>query len=122
MTEEFANILNEIKKKPFEEKLDVITDVFEKVMFLFLKIPTLIDNELNSIQQQINSIKIQINQIKQKITIKDLPKIKTLTPLPPPPPPPNSTNINEPAIETRKVIMDELQELLKKRKENLGEQ
>jgi len=122
MTEEFLNIFEKIGKTPFEEKMKQTIESFENMVHLFMGTPEKIDNRLDSIQAQINSLEAQINML-IKIIAELQGRSTSTRPAPPiapqPTPTPNSVakKVN-PAVAKREV-MNELRELLEKRKREL---
>ncbi|TFF88459.1 MAG: hypothetical protein EU550_01255 [Promethearchaeota archaeon] len=63
MAEEFANFMQETRKAPIEEKLNSFGDIVEKMMFMILKIPDLVEQSLNTINQKISTLETRINTI-----------------------------------------------------------
>ena len=63
MAEEFANFMQETRKAPLEEKLNSFGDIVEKMMFMILKIPDLVEQSLTAINQKISTLETRINTI-----------------------------------------------------------
>jgi hypothetical protein len=143
MAEEFANFMQETRKAPLEEKLNAFGDIVEKMMFMILKIPDLVEQSIAAINQKISTIETRINTINNEVNnIKkgsglSTPIIATpTTPIsapppptgppggppggPPPPPggPPGAPGALRPAspVSLRGAIMSELKQLFNKRK------
>ena len=143
MAEEFANFMQETRKAPLEEKLNSFGDIVEKMMFMILKIPDLVEQSLNAINQKISTIETRINTINNDVNalkrgsnlstpIVATPKAPASAPPPlsgppggppggPPPPPggpPGGPGASRPAspVSLRGAIMSELKQLFNKRK------
>ena len=113
MTVEFLNIFEKIGT-PFEAKMKQTIKSFENMVHLFMDMPEKIDNRLDSIQAQINSLEAQIQILVR--TIAELQVSQTPNKLVPPRAP-IVEKVN-PAVAKREV-MNELRDLLEKRKRNL---
>ena len=111
MTEELLNIFDENRNTPLEDKLDRTIDSFENMFSLFLEVTDIIDNKLNSLQEQINSLETRFNTLEQKLTKN---KINPTDHSPSPAPAIKKENPENP----RRAVMDELRELLEKKKKN----
>ena len=139
MAEEFANFMQETRKAPLEEKLNSFGDIVEKMMFMILKIPDLVEQSLAAINQKISTIETRINTINNDLNeikrggslstpIVASPKTPASAPPPPsgppggPPPPPGGPpegpGAPRPAspVSLRGAIMSELKQLFNKRK------
>ena len=114
MTEELLNIFDQNRKTPLEDKLNQTIDSFENMFSLLLEVTDIIDNKLNSLQEQVNSLETRFNALKQKSTKN---QIKPNAP----PPTPTPTIKSEHPENPRKELMNELRNLLEKRKQNLDE-
>jgi hypothetical protein len=120
MTEEFMNIFAKIGKTPFEEQMKQTIKSFENMVHIFMEMPEKIDNRLDSIQAQINSLEAQINMLIKKVAElqgSSNPSRLELGPGPTPSPTPTANKIN-PAV-AKKEVMNELRDLLEKRKRQL---
>ena len=113
MTEEFLNIFAKIGKTPFEAQIKQTIDSFENMVHLFMEMPEKIDARLDSIQAQINSLEAQI-----KILVKKIAEIQESSIKPQSSPVPN--RIVNPA-EAKREVMNELRDLLEKRKRELDD-
>ena len=111
MTEELLNIFDQNRKTPLEDKLNRTIDSFEIMFDLFLEVIDKIDNKLNSLQGQIDSLETRFNKLGQG-SIKN--KINPTAP----PPSPAPTNKKEIPENPRRAVMNELRDLLEKRKQN----
>ena len=120
MTEEFNIILNEMKKNPLEEKMNIFIKSLNTIMNLMIKIPEEVDKKIYVLEKEIISLKNKIIKIEnEKKEINDITIHNKPIPMPPPSPP--SIILEKNKQEIRKAIMGELKELLEKRKENIGE-
>ena len=117
MTEELLNIFEQNRKTPLEDKLNQTIDSFENMFSLLLEVTDIIDNKLNSLQEQINSLETRFNTL-EKGKARD--QINPITR--PPSPSPTPTIKKENPENPRKALMNELRELLEKRKKNKDEQ
>ncbi len=121
MTEEFMNIFAKIGKTPFEEQMKQTIKSFENMVHIFMEMPEKIDNRLDSIQAQINSLEAQINMLIKKVAeLQRSPNPSQLGPDPAPSPTPTANKIN-PAV-AKKEVMNELRDLLEKRKRQLEDE
>jgi len=111
MTEELLKIFEENRKTPLEDKINRTIDSFENMFSLFLEVTDIIDNKLNSLQEQINSLETRFIKLGQG-SIKN--KINPTAPSPSPAPSIKKENSENP----RKAVMNELRDLLEKRKKN----
>ena len=105
MTEEFAESITELNKKPVNEQLEEFKQIVSKLVDLTVK---LIDNcsmEFSNIKNKIISLETK------KMNIK-LPKIKTLSVLPSPPLPQQRPIGDE---NLRITILGEIKELFEKK-------
>ena len=112
MTEELLNIFDQNRKTPLEDKLNQTIDSFENMFSLFLDVIDTIDNKLNSLQGQIDSMETRFitcekEEIKNKIDIVA------------PPPSPTPKTKKDSTENPRRALMNELTDLLKKRKQNI---
>jgi len=111
MTEELLKIFDENRKTPLEDKLNRTIDSFENMFSLFLEVTDIIDNKLNSLQEQIDSLETRFNTLEQGLT-----KNQRNTIAPPPSPTPKIKKENP--ENPRRAVMNELRDLLEKRKQN----
>jgi len=114
MTEELLNIFEQNRKTPLEDRLNRTIDSFENMFALFLEVTDIIDNKLNSLQEQINSLETRFNRLekgKAKDKINSIASPPSLTP----------TIKKENPENPRKDLMNELRDLLEKRKKNKDE-
>ena len=114
MTEELLNILDENRKTPLEDKLNQTIESFEIMFDLFLEVTDILDNKLNSLQEQVNSLETRFS-VFEKEEIKN--KINPISP--PPSPSPTPTIKKENSENPRRAVMNELRDLLEKRKQNI---
>ena len=113
MTEEFLHIFEKIGRTPFEEKVKQSIESFENLVHLFMEMPEKIDSRLDSIQAQINSLEAQIKILVKKIAeIQGSSIITQSGPVPP-------RKVNP--AEAKRDVMNELQDLLEKRKRELDD-
>jgi len=111
MTEELLKIFDENRKTPLEDRLNRTIDSIENMFSLFLEVTDLIDNKLNSLQEQVIFLETRFS-----IFEKELPK-NQVNPIAPPPSP--TTTIKKDVPENpRRAVMNELRDLLEKRKQN----
>ncbi len=138
MAEEFANFMNETKKAPLEEKLNAFGDIVERMMFVILKIPDLVDQSLASVGQRISTLESRITTINNEVSalrtrgtgtspVIAAPSAPVSAPPPSagppggppggPPPPPGGPGGVRPAspVSLRGAIMGELKQLFSKR-------
>jgi len=111
MTEELLNILDQNRKTPLEDKLNRTIDSFENMFSLFLEVTDTIDHKLNSLQEQVYSLETRFIKLEQGSTKN---KINPIAP-PPSPTPTIKKDIPE---NPRRAVMNELRDLLEKRKQN----
>jgi hypothetical protein len=116
MTEEFMNIFEKIGKTPFEDKMKQTIGSFENMVHLFMDMPEKIDNRLDSIQAQINSLEVQISILVKKVT--EIQVNKSVT---------QNGTLRTPIVEkvspavAKREVMNELRDLLEKRKKKLDD-
>jgi len=111
MTEELLNILDQNRKTPLEDKLNRTIDSFENMFNLFLEVIDKVDNKLNSLQGQIYSLETRFSTCEKERTKNQVKPIAS----PPTPAPMIKKEIPE---NPRKELMNELRDLLEKRKKN----
>ena len=134
-----VDFLEEIKKRPVEEKVQTLSTVVEKLIQIVLNLTEDIDKNLNffkteigTSKKEIGTLKIIISSLGTEISILKKEKVsqKELKSPPSPPlnssqpeklssstlPPPKFEKINLPS--TRSAIMGELKELFRKKVEN----
>ena len=116
MTEELLNIFDQNRKTPLEDKLNQTIDSFENMFDLFLDVVDRIDNKLNSLQEQIDSLETRFSTYEKKETKN---KINPISPPPSPSPSPTPTIKKENSENPRRAVMNELRDLLEKRKQNI---
>ncbi len=118
MTEELLNIFDQNRKTPLEDKLNQTIDSFEIMFDLFLDVVDRIDNKLNSLQEQIDSLETRFSTYEKKETKN---KINPISPPPSPSPSPSPTHTikKENSENPRRAVMNELRDLLEKRKQNI---
>jgi len=114
MTEELLNIFDQNRKTPLEDKINRTIDSFENMFSLFLEMTDKIDNKLNSLQEQVNSLETRFNTLEKRLTNNQINIIA-------PPPSPTPTIKKEHPENPRKDLMNELRDLLEKRKQNLDD-
>ena len=114
MTEELLHIFDENRKTPLEDKLNRTIESFEIMFDLFLEVTDKIDYKLNSLQEQVNSLETRFNKLEQGSTKN---KINPIVPQPSPKPTPTIKNEN--TENPRRAVMNELRDLLEKRKQNI---
>ena len=111
MTEELLQILEENRKTPLEDKIYRTIDSFEHMFNLFLEVTEVIDFKLISLQEQIDSLETRFIRLEQE---KPSNQIKSIIPTNSQMPKIKKENLENPRI----ALMDELRELLKKKKKN----
>ena len=111
MTEELLKIFDENRKTPLEDRLNRTIDSFENMFSLFLEVTDIIDDKLNSLQEQINSLETRFITLEKELTKNQINPIA-------PPQSPTPTIKKENPESPRRAVMDELRELLEKRKKN----
>ncbi|GAG03702.1 unnamed protein product, partial [marine sediment metagenome] len=74
-------------------------------------------NKLNSLQEQVNSLETRFNKLEQGMTKN---KINPISPPPSPSPSPTPTIKKENSENPRRAVMNELRDLLEKRKQNIN--
>ena len=105
MAEEFNKILDELNKKPVQEKINGIFDIIKNLIKITLKM----SDEFN---KKITKIEINIKKCAEKIELINNNKLIETIPFPPSPPPQIKTSpLILDASETKKVLMSELKEL-----------
>ena len=114
MTEELLKIFDQNRKTPLEDKLNQTIDSFENMFSLFLEVTDTIDHKLNSLQEQVNSLETRFNKLEHK-SAKN--QINPIAPLPSPSPTPTIKKEN--SENPRRAVMNELRDLLEKRKQNI---
>jgi len=67
MAEEFANFMQETRRAPLEEKLNVFGDIIERMMSIILRIPDLVDQSLLPLNQKISTLKSRINTLNNEM-------------------------------------------------------
>lgn len=132
MAKELNKILEDSKKGTADERIDVLASIIEDMMQLVLTIPSIFDDIMNQVSEKLSSLESKIqtfeqaNKVKADAKKKFLDEIKTSTSTtltqPKPPPPPPTPKIQEDKKEykganTKRMIMDELKELFKKKDE-----
>jgi hypothetical protein len=116
MAEEFVELMLSIKKVSTEEKLDILTDIVEKIIFTFIKIVDNLNDKIILLENQVSNHNDLIKQIISKEIIES--KTETVIEYTPKP------HINKPFERslgnenTRKSIMKELNEVFKKNLKN----
>ena len=111
MTEELLKIFDENRKTPLEDRLNRTIDSFENMFSLFLEVTDIIDDKLNSLQEQITLLETRFITLEKELTKNQINPIA-------PPPSPTPTIKIENRESPRRAVMDELRELLEKRKKN----
>ena len=125
MTEELLNIFEQNRKTPLEDKLNRTIDSFENMFNLLLEVTEKIDNKLNSLQEQIDSLETRFSTYEKKETknkinpISPPPSPTPTCPPPSPSPSPTPTIKKENSENPRRAVMNELRDLLEKRKQNI---
>ena len=114
MTEELLNIFDQNRKTPLEDKLNQTIESFEIMFDLFLEVIDKIDYKLNSLQEQVNSLETRFNKLEQGLI-----KKKANLNAPPPSPTPTPTIKEQNSENPRRAVMNELRDLLEKRKQNI---
>jgi len=114
MTEELLYIFDENRKTPLEDKINQTIDSFENMFSLFLEVTNIIDNKLNSLQEQITSLETRFITLEKELTKN---QINTIYP----PPSPTPTIKKENPENPRRAVMNELRDLLEKRKQKKDE-
>jgi len=114
MTEELLNIFDEIRKTHLDDKLNRTIYSFENMFSLFLEVADIIDNKLNSLQEQITSLETRFITLEKELTKN---QINTINPPPSPAPTIKKENPENP----RRAVMNELRDLIEKRKQKKDE-
>ena len=118
MAEEFADILDDIKRKPMEERIQALGSIVEKLIQTILNVSNNTEIMLNSFRKEIDTLEQQIKVMRVSQTNIDIKQLK----LKPPEPlqPSQFTPKPTPPIPTRSMLVGELNELFKanKKKEN----
>ena len=113
MTEELLNIFNQNRKTPLEDKINQTIDSFESMFSLFLEVTDIIDIKLNSLQEQITSLETRFITLEKELTTNEMNIVA-------PPPSPTPTIKKENPENPRRAVMNELRDLLEKRKQNIN--
>ncbi len=112
MTEELLKIFDQNRKTPLEDKINRTIDSFENMFSLFLEVIDKIDNKLNLLQGQIDSLETRFSTCEKERTKN---KVKPIAS-----PPTSAPMIKKEIPENpRKELMNELRNLLEKRKQNI---
>lgn len=114
MATEFNKILNEAKKGSVEEKIDALARIIEDMMHIVLTMPDIFDQITEGINKKINDLETMVNQINKTQPITEIkqvsPEASQL---------PSVKELKKPQItrppNTKRLILDELKELFKKR-------
>ena len=109
MTEELLNIFDQNRKTPLEDRLNRTIDSFENMFSLFLEVTDIIDNKLNSLQEQITSLETRFSVLVKEPTKNHIDKVA---------PAPSRTHTIK-KENPRRAVMNELRDLLEKRKKQL---
>jgi len=112
MTEELLNIFDQNRKTPLEDRLNQTIDSFENMFSLFLDVIDTIDNKLNSLQGQIDSLETRFSTCEKE-------EAKNKIDIVAPPPSPTPKTKKDSSENPRRALMNELTDLLKKRKQNI---
>lgn len=112
MTEELLNIFDQNRKTPLEDKLNQTIESFENMFSLFLEVTDIIDNKLNSLQEQITSLETRFSVLEKEPTKNQINKVAPVPSLTP-------TIKKENPENPRRAVMNELRDLLEKRKKQL---
>jgi len=119
MAEEFVDILDDIKRKPMEKRIQALGDIVEKLIQTILNVSNNTEIMLNSFRKEIDTLEQQIKVMRVSQTNIDIKQLK----LKPPEPlqPSQLTPKPIPPIPTRSMIVGELNELFKnnKKKKNI---
>jgi hypothetical protein len=113
MTEEFLHVFEKIGKTPFGEQIEQTIKGFENMVHLFMEMPERIDYKLDSIQAQINSLEEQISYLTKIIAEIQGARLNSH--------PPRAPIRNVSPAEAKRDVMNELRDLLEKRKKHLNE-
>jgi hypothetical protein len=113
MAEEFNKILNSVKGRSSEEKINIVLETVKNVAEIVLRLHDTINMNFNVINQRINTLEFRINKIDEQLL-----RQKQPGPMPPLPPPlsPNRVKTNVSPIQARSTVMDELASLFNKKK------
>ena len=109
MTEELLKIFDENGKTPLEDKINRTIESFENMFGLFLEVTDIIDNKLNALQEQITSLETRFSVLVKEPTKNHIDKVA--------PAPSQSPTIKK--ENPRRAVMNELRDLLEKRKKQL---
>jgi hypothetical protein len=113
MTEEFLNIFAKIGKTHFQEQMEQTIKSFENMVHLFMDMPEKIDYKLDSIQAQINSLEEQISFLTRIIAEIQGNRVDS---------DPSRDPIRKVSpAEAKRDLMNELRDLLEKRKRKLND-
>lgn len=120
-------------ERPVKEQVATLSDFVEKMMYLVLKIPELIDNSIIYLSSQLSQMQSKVSELEQKVSYIEQNSAvqqpagqqqKSYSPVAPPPPPKSvnsSAQKQEPVsqdnspLSLRKGIMNELKALFEKR-------
>jgi hypothetical protein len=111
MTEEFLNVFAKIGKTPFQEQMEQSIKSFEKMVHIFMDMPEKIDYKLDSIQAKVNSLEEQISFLTKIIAEIQGNRADSH--------PPRAPIRNVSPAEAKRDVMNELRDLLAKRKRDL---
>ena len=114
MAEEFADILDNIRRKPMEERIQALGNIVEKLIQTILNISNNTEIILNSFRKEIDTLEEQIKIMRVSQTQIDIKQLKLK-----PPEPLQSSQLTSkpiPPIPTRSMIVGELKELFKANK------
>jgi len=130
MAQEFADFLEEMKRRPVEEKVQALSIVIEKLIQIVLNMTDDIGTNLNFFKTEIGTIKTEIGTLKMEHVQKELKELKSPSSpnlsqpqklsSPPHPPPKIEKPKNIEIVSPRSAIMGELKELFKKRDGSSG--
>jgi len=114
MTEELLNIFDQNRKTPLEDKLNQTIDSFENMFSLFLEMIDKIDNKLNSLQEQVHSLETRFCTFEKEGKKNQMNNVAA-------PPSVTPTIKIELPENPRRAVMNELRDLLEKRKQKKDE-
>ena len=109
------------RKTPLEEKIDTLTNSFERIIELFLEMAESFDSKVTNMDDKLNHLIINIKEMYSQInSVKDLNNNEKRSdmPLPPPDNPPKISQQKrlETSSNPRKDLIKELEEYFKKAK------